>query len=807
MRRTLFGTAVLTAMAAATVFGQEGTSGSRNNAPSFGQRLSRFGRNLFGADEEPEPTSHPTHARAKAPSSSYSTKAGQPMMQKSSTKPGSTAFNPFSRSEDEESVDRSSTMISDAADGRTGSAGSSRRPGTIGPGRLVEQDLGNDTAAAARPTKPTASSTPPSSGTKSSGSTTTSKAVTRPTTSVGSESAGTPRPNTSRNYTGSTTTPSSRVGHAETTAPTKTLSKTASEPSTSSRTSSNHSSTAGTPSKSRGFEASEAKQPSRIKEPPYSVASSMPRELVPIDDAPSANGSSPIATSTAKELSRASEPVPSKVSEPARDFATPVREPSTVTPQVDDRIILSRNSPNLSVETSGPRRITVGKEAEYTVFLKNSGEMPATDVVVYVSIPSWAEVVDARATNGTATTAGGDASYQWKMVALPPQSHQELALKIVPRKSMPFDLTVRCTYAPPTTQATVEVEEPKVQMSISGPTEVVYGQRQLYKLSISNPGTGDAEDVMIHLLPITPGDGTTASHRVGTLKAGASTAVEIELTARQAGKVSIHANATADGGLKSDASIDVMVRRAGLQVTAAAPKMHYAGAAMTCEVRVKNPGDAPASKVAISAVLPAGAELISASHNGHNLVRNDEVAWTLDQLAAGSEQVLSFKYKIKTPGAAKVEAMAIAEGDLKSSSVANTEIMAVADLVLEVVDSAGPVPVGEEMVYTIQMRNRGTSAADDVSVIAYFSQGVEPVGIEGGRYELGNGSVQFKPMSLAAGSEVQYKVKARGSNAGHHQLRVELQCQPLGTRLTQELTTLFYSDEQVATKPSTTGTR
>ena len=45
------------------------------------------------------------------------------------------------------------------------------------------------------------------------------------------------------------------------------------------------------------------------------------------------------------------------------------------------------------------------------------------------------------------------------------------------------------------------------------------------------------------------------------------------------------------------------------------------------------------------------------------------------------------------------------------------------------------------------------------------------------------------------------------TTAGNHQLRVELQCKPLGTRLTQELTTLFYGEEQVAGAPMTTETR
>jgi uncharacterized repeat protein (TIGR01451 family) len=485
------------------------------------------------------------------------------------------------------------------------------------------------------------------------------------------------------------------------------------------------------------------------------------------------------------------------------DDVAPTSRSSDDSPAADgldggDRLFIVRKSPNIGVETAGPRRITIGKEATFVVTLNNTGDLAANDVVVFVSVPEWAEVTGARASTGTTGSASGNQAdgYQWKIATLPARSQQELALKIVPRKSQPFQLGVRWTCSPTSSEATVEVQEPKLQMAITGPAEVVFGQQQIYKLTITNPGTGDADDCTIHLIPITPGEGTAASHRVGTLAAGASKSVEIELTARQAGRLVIKAEATADGDLKANASEEVFVRRAGLEIVLAGPKVHYAGAPALYEVRVKNPGDAPAQNVNVVAALPSEVELLAASHSGHHEPSRGEVTWTVDQLAAGSEQVFTVKCALKTTGINRVEALATADGDLKDTALVNTQVMALADLVLDVTDTPGPIPVGQDMTYEVRIRNRGSNSAEGVDVVAYFSEGVEPIAVDGGNHELNAGTVLFKPIaSLAAGDETVYKIKARASVPGNHRIRVELQCKSLGTRLTRDDTTLFYGDD------------
>lgn len=525
-------------------------------------------------------------------------------------------------------------------------------------------------------------------------------------------------------------------------------------------------------------------QPSRIEPPSYG-------EPARIDDTPSvARSEKPAYVQPAPTGSEA-KPIPSP------GFASR----TNAGPQV----LMQRKSPSLSVETAGPRRISVGKAAPFVVSVRNSGDLPANEVVVFVAIPPWAEVAEARATSGTTTSVsdGPETGLQWRITSLAAQTQQDLNLKLIPRQSQSFDLAVRYTYTPVSSQATVEVEEAKLQMTISGATDVEFGQQQIYKLTISNPGTGDADDVVLHLIPVTPGDGGIASHRIGVLKAGASKSVEIELTARHSGRITIQAEATAEGDLRAQASTEVLVRRPGVQVSVIGPKVHYAGAPANFEVRVKNPGDATARHVSVKALLPTSVELLSAPGSERAAAGRNEATWTIEQLPPGAEQSFPLQCVMKAMGNSRVEAVATADGDLKDSCLLATQVMALADLVLEVTDTPGPVPVGQDMTYEVRIRNRGSSAADEVDVVAFFSQGFEPVAVEGGAHEIGSGTVAFKPLrSVPAGGQVVFKIKAKASVAGNHRVRVELQCRTLGTKLTQEDTTLFYGEDALPAAPA-----
>lgn len=522
----------------------------------------------------------------------------------------------------------------------------------------------------------------------------------------------------------------------------------------------------------------------RTVDPPRATSTPAPGRALPSSDAAAAPRSDGVPRTARAELPRRDE----------AEFAAG----NPQAPAADAQVVRGSTS-SISVETVGPRKISVGKQATYKLILKNTGGMAARDVVVTVAVPEFAEVVEAKGTSGATEPAVGQDGLCWKLSTLVAQGREELSLDIVPHKSQPFDLAVRWTQAPVASQTTVEVQEPKLALTLSGAKEVPFGDRATYKLLLSNPGTGEAENVVITLMPLDPSDGPPASHPLGVMRAGESKTIEIELIARQAGQVTIHAEAKAAGDVFAELNEQVLVRRAALAVTAQGPKMQYADAPANYEIRIKNSGNAPAQNLRVTCRLPRGAEYESCSASGQHGSEENTVQWTVATLEAGAETTLSAKCVLHSPGVNQVEIMCLADGDLQQGATADTQVEAVADLAMTLVDPSGPVAVGKDATYEIHVRNRGSKTAESIDVTAYFSNGVEPVSVEGGAHDLKPGMVVLRTIgSLEMGREMVYKIKARADVPGRHRFRAELNCKPLDTKLTAEETTLFYGEPAAA---------
>ena len=461
----------------------------------------------------------------------------------------------------------------------------------------------------------------------------------------------------------------------------------------------------------------------------------------------------------------------------------------------DPKSLFHRTMPSVSIHGTGPHRLAVGQPADYKLVVANEGDQPASDLVVMVSLPDAAEVSSTRPTAGTIDRSPSGSALQWAIRTLSAGKREELTLRIVPHSSTAMALDVRCGVAAVATSTTLEVQEAKLALSIDGAAEVLCGEKELYRLTISNPGNGPAENAVIHLMPLPPDDGAPATHRIGTLAPGETKVVEIELVARQGGHLTIQARATADGGIQTAAGHDVAVRQPAVQLEVAGPPRQYAGAPASYRVRVRNTGDATARRVHVTAVLPEGSECVGASHDAKIDIKHGRATWTLSSLSAGAEQLFTLRCLVKSPGENRLEATVTADGNLKHSDLAVTEVMAVADLALEVTDPSGAVPVGQDAIYEVRVRNRGDRAADGVDVSAFFSDGVEPFTTDGPAQSIASGTVVFETLqSLAPGEVKVLKIHAKATAPGTHRFRAELQCKSLGTKLTTEETTLFYAD-------------
>ena len=317
-------------------------------------------------------------------------------------------------------------------------------------------------------------------------------------------------------------------------------------------------------------------------------------------------------------------PTSSKSEESSRGEQRPAR----------DNVLITRQSPILDVRTTGPRRITVGKASTFVVAITNSGPVAADQTVVTIDLPEWSEVVGTESTAGTAGWAkpgGADRQFQWTVGRLEAKGHEELTLKIMPLKSQPFDLAVKWDYRPVASQAVIEVEEPKVELKLDGPDEILYGASRSTVSSCSIPATAT---------PRTWRSPSRRSGRATTCRprtrwascAGTKKSMEVELTARQSGELSVEVGAHADGGVEAKLLKKIVVVRPALNVQIESPQMRYAGAEAAYQILVTNSGTAAARNVIVSAAIPAGTRKTSSEPAGQLAADGKELSWTLENL-------------------------------------------------------------------------------------------------------------------------------------------------------------------------------
>ena len=309
------------------------------------------------------------------------------------------------------------------------------------------------------------------------------------------------------------------------------------------------------------------------------------------------------------------------------------------------------------------------------------------------------------------------------------QARQRLTVRLIPRQSRPFDLAVRWEYKPVSSQAMIEVQEPRLFLQLEGPREVSYGKKEMYRLKLSNNGTGSADNVVVMLQPMGAGDNVPASYKIGLLAAGEEKTLDVELTARQSGNLMIRVEARADGSAHAELAEKVFVRRPALKVDLEGPKVQFVGMVATYKMRVRNRGTAPAYNVSYSLALPVGAKYLSGLEGAQFDASANKLEWTSDTLAPAAEQVFVVRCSMDTAGTGRIRCTAAAD-DLTANVETFVRIDAVANLTLEVKEPAAPTAVGDEAVYEVHLRNKGSRDAEGVQAFIYFSRGVEP---DGGR--------------------------------------------------------------------------
>ena len=456
------------------------------------------------------------------------------------------------------------------------------------------------------------------------------------------------------------------------------------------------------------------------------------------------------------------------------------------------RRIVSAN-PVLKVEIEQPESASINQEIACQVRVTNIGNAPAEQVVVTIGIPAWINVRDKDTTNGDCKqldreNGSGATDLEWTISHVDQDTTETLVLQVVSQLPRPIELAVKHTFSPPAIIAKVEVREPKLKMELLGADEVLWNDTVIYTLLVQNIGNGNAENLKLELLQTNSAGAKTCE--LPTLRPGDDREISIELMAgREQEYIDIAVSATGSHNLKGDAKRRIRVLRPQLDLRVQTLPKHLVDNPAEIVIRVRNAGTADAENINITAALPLGVQYESSNEGGIFSAQQNAIQWRRKTIAIGEMQTFTLICLPKREGDCRISVEISENGSSEPLKVDNTAFVseAVTELELGVLKPNGPIELGQEAEYTIQLTNVGTKTAENVEVLMAFGwkMGVnepvtvlEPMQIIGdypADYDKEKGLVVFKAISqIQPKQTVTLKVITQAIETGAVQIRTDV---------------------------------
>lgn len=451
-------------------------------------------------------------------------------------------------------------------------------------------------------------------------------------------------------------------------------------------------------------------------------------------------------------------------------------------------------APQLSVEKTAPEEIQVGKRCTFTIVVRNTGRAEARQVQLVDEVPLGTQLVE---TSPEAAVVGS--RLEWEFGTLAPGDSKTVEVELLPTEEGEIGSVATVHFAA-AASARTHSTRPLLEVVAQVAPTVMIGEQQAVRITVKNPGTGDATGVM--LLENVP-DGMSHPHgpdlefEVGTLRAGESRELELVLTAEAKGRFQNWIVATGDANLRDEDVAEFEVVAPDIAVSVNGPQRKYLELPATFVVAVENRGTAAAKDIELVGKLPEGLEFVSANNFGEYDEATRSVYWSLAELQPSRRGEVTLVAMPVDLGEKRLEFKAGADLGLVDHAESTLHVEGLAALKSEVTDVADPIEVGGQTSYEIRIVNQGSKAASNVVVLAQFPEGIEAVRAEGpteGRVE--PQEVLFSPLrELSPKADTTYRVDVAGVLPGDQRIRVRIMTDDLAQPINEEESTRVYADQ------------
>lgn len=444
------------------------------------------------------------------------------------------------------------------------------------------------------------------------------------------------------------------------------------------------------------------------------------------------------------------------------------------------------------LEKHFPAKGIVGREYSYMIKVTNLTDLMVENVNVSEIIPENFIVISSepQISNKLGTKTN------WKIGSLTPRGSAVITVtgKSSDKASSPCCAQVQ--YDVPALCHKTILEQPNVLIKVDAPKEALSCDLIELKYTIENTGDSLLNDLSVKS-ELPSGVTTSAGNSMMefpafSLAVGESKTIKEIVQAEDVGQyrfsgsvkgeyVSSEAMAVFTKVVKPSVTVDIKAKRI----------KQYIGREIGYTIEVKNTSSVDAQSTMVVAEIPKNAEFKSASHEGRQV--ENIVGWEVGTLKAFETKKLELTLNSIGQGMAKTKVGVQAACCDPITDTAETELVGIPALLLEVVDMVDPIEVGDEETYVIKVTNQGTANANNVKVSASFD-GMDYVSSEGetmGMLELN--MLNFSPVKTIGSKEsVTWKVKVKGNKEGDLRFKVLLNSDELTQPVEEAESTFVY---------------
>ncbi|HEY2838725.1 MAG TPA: hypothetical protein VGJ26_06240 [Pirellulales bacterium] len=455
---------------------------------------------------------------------------------------------------------------------------------------------------------------------------------------------------------------------------------------------------------------------------------------------------------------------------------------------------LSGKQSGVTLEWTLPEAVTLGQASNCQLQLRNGTETAAQNVTVTVRLSTGVRVehVDPR------PTAAQGSTLIWELAELAAGAGSAIQLSVVPEAQGEFAPTasVTCTRS---VAAKAPIVEPRLAMTIEGPSEAVVGQPTPVHVRVANEGTGSAMGIAVELRlaeGLEGASGFKSKYAIGTLAPGEFRQVQVMISGRDAGSFAISGQTVLGDARAGAATYNVRMIRPSLAVAVEGPKLRFVDRKAEYTINVKNPGPGPIENVQLQETVPAGFRFVEASSGGSFDRQARQVAWFVGHLEPNESANVAVQLVAIEPGEHRLNAEAKADFGVSGEAEATTTVRGAPRVVIDVTEDDDPVEVDGETVYRVRLSNTGSMPANKVQFAGEAPREMQILKVDGPAPGLiKRQQIVFPAVeTLGPGETVSYEIHVKCLKAGQVQFRAYFRTQDNPTPVLEEETTRIYAE-------------